>query len=74
MLGILLAIVVWRTRSLLPAMLIHAGHNGALVLIELYLGKDVPPQAIGGLVLLALFGASSAWLLTRRHDPATHTA
>ena len=70
MLGILLAIVVWRTRSLLPAMLIHAGHNATLVLIELYGGKDVPSGLVGGLVLSATIGTWAAWQLTKPGAPA----
>ncbi len=65
MLGILLAVVVWRTRSILPAMLIHAGHNATLVLIEVY-GGDKPPSEhwIGTIGVLAVLGAISAWLIT----------
>lgn len=59
-LGIFLALVVWRTRSLVPAMLIHAGHNGTLVLLELYGTKSEPPAGlvlalgVGAIVLAAL--------------------
>ena len=45
-LGILLAVVVWRTRSIVPAMIIHAGHNGALVLSVVYGTKTDPPPIV----------------------------
>ncbi|MBA2480032.1 MAG: CPBP family intramembrane metalloprotease [Planctomycetes bacterium] len=35
-LGLVLAIVTLRTRSIVPAMIIHAGHNGVIVTIESY--------------------------------------
>ena len=65
MLGLLLALVVYRTRSVLPAMLIHAGHNGVLVLIELYGGKEPPSgQWLGTIAVLSLLGAVAAWKLS----------
>ena len=64
-LGLLLALVVYRTRSVLPAMLIHAGHNGVLVLIELFGGKEPPSGPwLGAIAGLSLLGAAAAWKLS----------
>lgn len=64
-LGILLAVLVYRTRSVLPAMVIHIGHNATLVLIELYGGKDVPAAPVlGAFAGMSLIGAMAAWRLT----------
>ncbi len=71
-LGVLLAVVVWRTRSIVPAMLIHAGHNGTLVLLELYGTKSEPPL---GLIIafgvIALVLAALGWRIS---VPATSPA
>ena len=56
-LGIMLAVVVWRTRSIVPAMIIHAGHNGALVLMHVY-GTDSEPPAI----VLVVYGTLAVLL------------
>lgn len=66
-LGILLAVIVWRTRSVIPAMIIHAGHNGALVLIELYGTKEGPDgRAVAAFALLALVAGAVGWRISRR--------
>jgi sodium transport system permease protein len=60
-LGIALALLALRYRSILPCMLLHAGHNGGLVLIDRAGGSqllgDVPPLAALG------FGILGIWLL-----------
>lgn len=65
-LGVLLAVVVWRTRSVFPAMLIHAGHNGALVIAELYVTKSEAPSSwwIAAYAAVAVSWAVAAWRLT----------
>ncbi len=66
-LGLLLAVLVWRTRSLLPAMLVHAGHNAVLVLLELYGTKDVPsPTWLALFAIATALSASAAWRITKR--------
>ena len=67
-LGIMLAVVVWRTRSVFPAMLIHAGHNATLVLVELYANStDAPrPLWIAAFAAVAVSWAVFAWRLTAR--------
>lgn len=73
-LGILLAVVVWRTRSIVPAMLIHAGHNGTLVLLELYGTKNDPPV---GLIMtfgvVALLLAGLGWRISAPPTPPAKT-
>lgn len=69
MLGIMLAVLVYRTRSILPGMLIHAGHNATLVLIELYGGKDLPGiPVLGAFAGASLLGAAAAWRLTANSE------
>lgn len=67
-LGIMLAVVVWRTRSVFPAMVIHAGHNGALVIAELYANTSEAPKLwwIAAYAAIALSWAVAAWRLTAR--------
>jgi len=64
-LGVMLAVLVWRTRSIVPAMIIHAGHNGVLVLLELYASKSEPPAwMVGALALVAVVFAAVGWRLS----------
>lgn len=64
-LGIMLAVVVWRTRSIVPAMIIHAGHNGTLVLLELYGTKsDPPPWLLASFGVIALIAGAVGWQIS----------
>ncbi len=60
-LGVALAVLALRYRSVIPCMLLHAGHNGGLVVIDRAGGSEVlgalPPLAALG------FGILGMWLL-----------
>jgi len=60
-LGIALALLALRYRSVIPCMVLHAGHNGGLILIERAGGAqalaELPPLAALG------FGILGIWLL-----------
>ena len=86
LLGLLLGWICWRTNSVFPGMLLHATHNGLLVLIGRY-QDDLAKVGIGveeqqhlpGLWLLAAacgvaFGVAIVWLGTRRSSLVTSEA
>ena len=60
-LGMALAVLALRYRSVIPCMILHAGHNGGLVLIDRAGGSEtlstLPPLAALG------FGILGMWLL-----------
>ncbi len=72
-LGIALALITLRCRSVIPAMLLHMAHNGLLVGLEAGgLGEQIPEWVLwagGGSALpLAVIG----WKLLERPGPAAH--
>jgi len=65
-----LGYVTWRTQSILPAMLIHAGNNAQAMLLSLVAEGGAQrfaftPSLAGALVGAAI-AAAALWLLTRR--------
>jgi sodium transport system permease protein len=76
-LGIVLGYVCWRTGSVLPGMLLHAVHNGLLILMGRYqtqlvqwgFGVDetqhVPPLWLAAAVAVAIVGLTLVWLSGR---------
>ncbi len=79
--GIVLGFVAWRTGSVFPGMLLHACHNGLLVLIFYYRDElaavgwgvtessDLPLKWVGMSILGTALGALLV-NLTRRKEPA----
>jgi sodium transport system permease protein len=79
-LGVLLAWMTLRTGSIVPAMVVHAGHNGLLVAAELLHARPAwaplttwvqghASLAASGGALLALLGGWTGWRLLRAGDP-----
>jgi len=69
MLGIVLALVTLRSRSIFPAMLIHFGNNSlALAFMELGVETDLPPNADWA---FALCGTAASLFLVSRLKGAT---
>ncbi len=76
-LGVVLGYVCWRTRSVLPGMLLHAVHNGLLILMGRYQPQlaqwgfgveetqHVPPLWLAAAVAVALVGLALVWLSGR---------
>ena len=85
--GIALGVLTLRSGSLLPAMIVHFGHNAALLLLQEWLGEgggDPGPRdpqmvlAMVGVLALALVGlwfccgGISRWVGPKAHKPLAH--
>ena len=73
--GVVLAILTIRSRSIIPAMVVHAGHNAGMVLLGRIGGDEdslawLPPLAALGIGALGLW--ATVWLRpqTRTTDTA----
>ncbi len=68
--AVALGYVTWRTQSIIPAMLIHAGNNGQAVLVSFLAEGSARPVTFEPSMVLALVGlviaVGALWLLTRR--------